>query len=126
MRPFLAILLGSLTPIGLDAQSPTPFRAQIDRELAIEVRLPKVVEVGESVQPEINLINRSERSYLVVKPGDGSGVGWREPHVYYSAEIDVGGGRWQPIPKKWIGRCGSMILIGRRTSWNWSQAKNSR
>lgn len=107
MRASLAILLGSLTPIGLDAQSPTAFRAQIESDLAIEARLPKVVEVGESVQPEINLINRSgHASYLIVKPGDGSGIGWREPHVYYSAEIDLGDGRWQPVPRKPIGRCG--------------------
>ena len=67
-----------------------------------------VVEVGEFIQPEIALINRSKRaSYYVVRPGDGSWVGWREPHVYYSAEIDVGDGRWQPIPRRSIaGRCG--------------------
>jgi len=86
-----------------------PSKAAIERDLALEVKLvsPDGVQPGEPIQLDITLKNTSnERIYPVVKPGDGSEVGWREPHVFYTAWIDKGDGDWQEVPKAEIGRCG--------------------
>ncbi len=63
------------------------------------------VKIGERVRLRGLLTNRSRNSMLVVKPGDGSESGWREPYVYYSARRWTDG-RWQEVERQPIGRCG--------------------
>lgn len=44
----------------------------------------------------------------MVRPNDGSDVGWREPFVYYTAEMEVAPGVWRPVPRRDdISRCGN-------------------
>ncbi|MEI7835391.1 MAG: hypothetical protein WCK05_03170 [Planctomycetota bacterium] len=61
---------------------------------------------GQAIPFEVELINPSRtREYTVIKPGDGSESGWREPHVYYAAERFAPEGRWTPLAPAPIDRC---------------------
>lgn len=42
----------------------------------------------------------------MVKPGDGSEVGWREPWVWFEAERREGDGTWKTVAPPMLGRCG--------------------
>lgn len=84
-------------------------KADVERDLALEVKLLSGdgVQPGQPVRLEIHLKNTSnERIYPVVKPGEGSEVGWREPHVFYTAWIDTGDGDWYKVPNARLARCG--------------------
>jgi hypothetical protein len=88
---------------------PPAAQAGIDKDLELRVKLlgSRVVRPQEPIQLRIELTNRSRnRSYTVVKPGDGSGVGWREPHVYFTAEARAKDGTWKALPKRSLARCG--------------------
>jgi len=62
---------------------------------------------GQAIPFGMQLVNASRtRAYPVVKPGDGSESGWREPHVYYAAERLAADGRWTRLDPVPIGRCG--------------------
>jgi len=102
-----ALALGWACPYNAAAEGPT--KADVERDLALEVKLISGdgVQPGQPVRLEIHLKNTSkERIYPVVRPGDGSEMGWREPHVFYTARIDKGDGSWQEVPKAGIARCG--------------------
>ena len=47
----------------------------------------------------------SEQPVAVVRPGDGSESGWREPSMYFSAEKKTAQG-WKNVERRPIGRCG--------------------
>ncbi len=52
-------------------------------------------------------MNRSATSsHALVLPGDGSEVGWREPHAYFTAELLADGGSWREIPGSPDSSCG--------------------
>lgn len=76
-------------------------------ELELSLRGPTetVQVVGSTVQLEAVLINRSSRPIKVVKPSDGSETGWREPHLFYTAER-LEGEVWEEVPAQPIFRCG--------------------
>ena len=62
---------------------------------------------GQAIPMEVELLNVSKaRAYLVVKPGDGSESGWREPHVYYTADRSGADGGWTRMEPTPILRCG--------------------
>ncbi|MCY2929443.1 MAG: HEAT repeat domain-containing protein [Planctomycetota bacterium] len=62
---------------------------------------------GQAIPFEVQLVNASRtREHTVVKPGDGSESGWREPYVYYTAERFAAEGRWTPLAPAPTGRCG--------------------
>jgi len=85
-------------------------KADVERDLTLDVKLLSGdgVQPGQPVRLDIHLKNTSnERIYSVVRPGDGSEVGWREPHVFYTARIDTGDGNWQEVPKATVLRCGN-------------------
>lgn len=67
------------------------------------------IELGQQIEVEAAIRNVSPDPQQVVLPGDGSDMGWREPHVLYIGEIDVGDGKPTPLP--WadggLGRCGN-------------------
>lgn len=75
----------------------------------LQVRLfepaERSIKVGERVRLRGQLSNRSGSQVLVVKPGDGSESGWREPYIYYSAQR-WRDGRWEEVERQPIGRCG--------------------
>jgi hypothetical protein len=84
-------------------------KQQIERDLALEVTLknPKIVRPAEEINLDILLVNRSDEVvYPVVMPGDGSCAGWREPYVYFSAQLRKLDASWEEVPKARWGRCG--------------------
>jgi len=106
-----AVTMWSLADSGVPARAAdTIAKADVERDLALEVKLLSGdgVQPGQPVRLKIHLKNTSnERIYPVVRPGDGSEVGWREPHVFYTARIDTGDGNWQEVPKAPVARCGN-------------------
>lgn len=52
------------------------------------------------------LVNRGDAAHWLVRPDDGSSVGWREPHVYYTAEMETTPGVWRPVAQADYARCG--------------------
>ena len=87
-------------------------KERIERDLALEVQLQsaKTIGPGEYIGLDISLVNKSkETTYPIVKPGDGSEVGWREPNVYFSAETQKADGKWENVSYggTYIGRDGA-------------------
>lgn len=60
---------------------------------------------GEEFRLKAQLTNVGQTPYAVVLPGDGSESGWREPHVYYSAE-KLEGRTWKEVRPHALPRCG--------------------
>jgi hypothetical protein len=84
-------------------------REDIERDLRLDLSLstPETIETGQRVGVKLRLRNRSRsRTHLVVAPGDGSEVGWREPHLFFTAEIEDAAGNWRPVDPGGYGRCG--------------------
>jgi hypothetical protein len=107
MRKFLAacVVLGVAIPVTADEVK----KEQVEKDLRLDVRLlrPKKIEPGVAVPLRMELVNTSkERTYAVVKPGDGSEVGLRTPHVFYTATVTRTDGETHPVPKAEYGRCG--------------------
>ncbi|MCY2930744.1 MAG: HEAT repeat domain-containing protein, partial [Planctomycetota bacterium] len=76
-------------------------------QAALAAGAPAEFLPGQAIPFEVQLVNASRtREYTVVKPGDGSESGWREPHVYYTAERLTAEGRWTRLAPAPIGRCG--------------------
>lgn len=78
--------------------------------LALEIarKGPKRMQAGRRLDLRVELVNRSrDRSIALVLPGDGSDFAWREPEVFWLAEIDAGDGRWVPAPRERPSRCGN-------------------
>lgn len=100
---FLALFAGRL--IAAEVSS----REQIEKDLSLNVALttPATIRAGEKVEVTMVLRNQSrEVAYPVVRPGDGSTVGWREPYVYFTATVDTGDGVARPVGERPYGRCG--------------------
>lgn len=84
-------------------------KAKIERDLVLDVerKTPKTIQPGEPIILEMALVNRSKtQTRPVVKPGDGSSVGWREPHVFYTARRKTETGNWVDVPQANSERCG--------------------
>jgi hypothetical protein len=100
----LAILLGAMS-----ASAAAPTRDELERDLELRATLtsPATLEVGGRVQMKLAVVNRSAAAtYSVAKAGDGSEVGWREPHVFFTAERQTEAGEWVEVPKGDYSRCG--------------------
>jgi hypothetical protein len=115
----LAVLLGTVSaPLWVarpipPAEAPTKERIEADLRLRVELRGPKTVPAGTRPWPSVTLVNTSRNvAHRVVKPGDGSEVGWREPYVYWTATLDRGDGRPVPVPDSDYVRCGLF-------DWGW-------
>lgn len=111
-NPLLSLLvvtlLGLVMPIAA-AGDHVPTREAIERDLVLEATLttPSTIQPGKPVRVKSRIVNRSKtETYKLVRPGDGSECGWREPHVFFSAETLSPRGRRLPVPKREIGRCG--------------------
>lgn len=84
-------------------------KPSIERDLVLQVKWlsPKAIQPGRSIQLDMALVNQSEkRVYPVIKPGDGSESGWREPNVFFTAKRKTQTGTWVEVPKAPFGRCG--------------------
>ena len=91
-------------------------RAEIERDLVVVVARAGSGEMDADVGLAITatLVNRGKHPHWVVRPGIGSGIGRREPFVYYTAEMETTPGVWSPVPPRtdfWV--CGS-----RMSDWN--------
>ena len=64
------------------------------------------LEPGQYFTPKWILHNAADSSRRYVQPGDGSAVGWREPHVYYTAQRQLADGQWVDVETGDLGRCG--------------------
>jgi hypothetical protein len=67
----------------------------------------KQVHAGTTPEITLTLVNTSKTiTYPVVKPGDGSECGWREPFVHFTAEQLSVQGKWEALKPVGGGRCG--------------------
>lgn len=64
------------------------------------------VASGQDVLVELALVNQSKRTQWVIQAGDGSEVGWREPHIWYSATRRLDDGTWEDVAPAKYARCG--------------------
>lgn len=102
----LAIALAPLAA-GRDARPLTADRLRADLRLEVSPAKLGPVQAGTRVWPTATLVNTSPTvGHLVVVPSGGSEVGWREPHVYWTATIDRGDGKPVPVPEDRYARCG--------------------
>jgi len=75
----------------------------------------KHVEAGATPFVSLSLINTSKTvTHRVVKPGDGSEIGAREPFVHFTAEQLTVQGEWKRLPHFGGGRCGLF-------DWQWQK-----
>ena len=106
-----ATLIALLTALLAPAQpkDALPTKEQIESDLKLVASPPKERVIGAGTQPyiELKLVNTSKtRTHKVVKPGDGSECGWREPWVYVTAEQGTVEGTWVAMQRFNGGRCG--------------------
>jgi hypothetical protein len=103
-----ALVIGLLIALVAPARVPRP-EPDITRDLKLvaELKPGTTVEAGTKVWISLALANTSKVfTYPVVKPGDGSEVGWREPYVYFTAERLAADGQWVPAERERYSRCG--------------------
>jgi hypothetical protein len=113
MRAFLPACLMIVLVACAASTKPVPVelrkKAQIENDLRLDVgwQGPRQVEPGVDLAVDLTLVNTSKtQTYRVVKPGDGSEVGWREPYVYFTASVLLADGKRSPVPPAGYGRCG--------------------
>lgn len=89
---------------------PLPLLAAAAPEgLRLEARVESTttVAVGDPILVAVTLVNGSaSKTHPVVRPGDGSEVGWREPHVFWTVTRVAADGKETPAEGGPIGRCG--------------------
>src|SRR5688572_8014740 len=95
------MLIAALLALALD-ESNLPSRG-----LVLELKLHESVHSAGNPVVELALVNRSGKPAKIVKPGDGSEVGWREPYVFWTAEARGADGTWTSIQPSRYGRCGN-------------------
>ncbi|MBM3983880.1 MAG: hypothetical protein FJ304_27150 [Planctomycetes bacterium] len=81
----------------------------IETDLKLVAVAPKerVIEAGTQAYIGLKLVNTSKtRAHKVVKPGDGSECGWRDPWVHVTAEQRGVDGAWTALKPRAYGRCG--------------------
>jgi hypothetical protein len=83
-------------------------RVQVEKDLALEIHRPTTAPYEEDRNPHlgVTLVNRSRVAYPIVLSNDGSEVGWREPHVWFSLERRTASGPWTVVPPPQLLRCG--------------------
>jgi hypothetical protein len=76
-----------------------------DLKIVVNPQGKTVVPLDHRMKLQMRLQNMSAKPVYVIKPGDGSESGWREPSMYFSAEKKTDQG-WKPVERQGIGRCG--------------------
>jgi hypothetical protein len=84
-------------------------RAEIERDLEIKLSIvgPSEIRSSDPIELRAELKNRGLSERWLVKPDDGSSMGWREPYVFYSVKFEAEPGVWVDAPKERFGRCGN-------------------
>ncbi|MBK7645272.1 MAG: hypothetical protein IPJ19_19890 [Planctomycetes bacterium] len=112
----LALCLVGLWPLiptrGQERRPDVPIvrRADVERDLQLVARIegtpPAYTWWPLSIAVEI--VDRSpSTSYPIVMPGDGSDADMREPHVYFTTEVQAQDGTWTLVPRQSGARCGN-------------------
>ncbi len=85
-------------------------REDFERDLVLVARIEGATPVYSwwPLSITVEIVNRSpSKSYPIVMPGDGSDANWREPHVYFTIEIQAQDGTWSLVLPRGVGRCGN-------------------
>jgi hypothetical protein len=102
----LCVLFGTTSAVVSDSLR-TRERIEADLRLWVELKGSKTIQAGTTPWLSVALVNTSTTpAHWVVKYGDGSEVGWREPYVYWTATLDRGDGKLVPVPRADYRRCG--------------------
>jgi hypothetical protein len=107
MRNTLALAVFLMSSAAVRAEEAIS-KEQIQKDLRLNVRLlgARKVEPGVPIGVSMELVNDSKsRTYPVVKTGDGSDFGKRNPHVFFTATITGPDGKDQPVAKARYVRC---------------------
>jgi len=89
------------SPVAAAAPEPPPLAVELVRTS------PEVIEPGGDVTVTMHLVNRSAaKTVWVVRPGDGSEMGWREPWVYFSGTRLLADGSEEASSAASLARCG--------------------
>lgn len=107
--PALCLSVLLLATSSARAGDDTPTREAIERDLVLEATLAsaRTIQPGEPVRVSARIVNRSKTTtYKLVRPGDGSESGWRDPHVYFTADTSDARGVRTPVAEAGLGRCG--------------------
>ena len=87
---FFASIVFALLPLSMAtaiAEKGTAEQYEKDLELVATLTSPAKFECGLKPEFKLQVANRSKTgTHRIIKPGDGSEVGWRSPHVYATAE----------------------------------------
>lgn len=82
--------------------------AHADLELSAELLTPPSTQGFWPIRIAVSLTNRStHKTWPIVLPGDGSDVGWREPHTWITGELLDADGEWKPFASRGSARCGN-------------------
>lgn len=103
-----ALLIGLLAALTAPAPVPRP-EPDVTRDLKLVATRAAGTKVDAGTELWVGLVlaNTSKTfTYPVVKPGDGTEAGWREPYVYFTAERLAADGRWLPVEQDRYSRCG--------------------
>jgi hypothetical protein len=102
---FATAALAALLPL---APSNPPLEADAPEGLRLEAAAEATaVDAGYPIAITVRLVNRSKTlTHPVVRSNDGSEVGWREPHVFWTATWVEADDRETPIEPRGLGRCG--------------------
>ena len=84
-----------------------PLPSFVGLKLEAELATPSPVEAGSTIAIEAKIVNVSDEPIPVVQVGDGSSVGWREPHLFFSVDIADPQGVYLPAEEESFGRCGN-------------------
>lgn len=104
MRALVLAAVLAITP----HQGLVPSRERIEADLAVTIGWPDGAPRHRwwRVAPRIVLTNRSETTtHRVVKSGDGSDAGWREPYFHATVERQDESGAWVAMPPQMSARC---------------------
>jgi hypothetical protein len=100
----MAVKAGAEPPHGQRAakrSEPLPLRIELTRTS------PELIAPGGDVTVTMHLVNTSStRTLWIVKPGDGSEMGWREPWVHYSGTVTRPDGKRVDVLPGSMARCG--------------------
>jgi hypothetical protein len=109
LLPFLAFAAQPKADPKADPKDGPLTKEQIEADLKLIAIPPKerTIEAGTQTHIALKLVNTSKtRTHKVVKPGDGSECGWRDPWVHVSAEQRTVEGKWAAMQRLYGGRCG--------------------
>ncbi len=112
-----AILFAFVSPAA-DPKPDAVTKDQIESDLKLVPKVfgdTRIIEAGTQPYIEFKLVNTSKtRTHKVVKPGDGSECGWRDPWVHVTAEQRGVDGSWTAMQRQSFGRCGLF-------DWDWAK-----